>query len=170
MSKKMNLLVGLVAFCLVVFVGTGAAWADDCANDAPSPFNTVDCAAAELGGANVCEYSGGTIYCTGTSTKDIFKIISSGGDPMAWGRLDQGSTNETFCCDAAEMDDDDHPLDVELGSGNDYLCLHDETRGAWCAYEIGADAWPADLPAGVLGVSGLGCFLRVISLVSWPPG
>lgn len=139
MSKNLSLLVGLFALGFVMLVGAAPAWADDC-SDVPDPWNETDC---DWEGGTVCEYDAGTIVCTGSGARDVIFIFSSNDDPIAYGIVAIGwPTSEYFCCDATELDDDTHPLDIDLGAGNDNLCMHD-TSHAWCNNAMGGDPWPA---------------------------
>ncbi|MBU0610587.1 MAG: hypothetical protein KKI08_22075, partial [Armatimonadetes bacterium] len=142
MKMKTNFvgMVGVVLF-LVGGLGIGEARAqpDDC-SDLPMPWREAPCF---IGDANVCEYNASKVECYGSAGKDVMMIFSSNGDPIAYGIIDVTGSDEDFCCDVTEMDDDTWPLYIELGDGANELCLNDDSHG-WCNNVLGADPWPAN--------------------------
>lgn len=117
----------------LTFFTMHAAYAADCANNMPAPWNSAAC---DLGSGDICAWDGSTtIECFGTNEDDEIIVISLANDPIGFGYVAGGNA---FCCDAAEMDDDTHDLFIEVYDDNDIVCLHDSNNGS-CSNNIAGD-------------------------------
>jgi len=120
------------------------AWAQATCADAPSPYNggAVDCYSTVIS-ADVCDDpGGGQIQCFLSTDPDLFIAIELSGSPLAFGKIDYGTTNELFCCDSTEMTNTTNTIYIEADDGADVICLHDSSHGSCLDNIEGDQYWP----------------------------
>lgn len=144
MFRTSSVLTALTVVAMAI--SSEPAYAIDCANNMPSPWDTASCTYATN---DVCAYDGdlGEIVCNGSGEADEIVVISLGGDPIAFGYV---AGSNPFCCDATQMDDDTHNVWISTGDGDDIICLHDSSNGD-CSDNLGGNqywSYPSEIYGG----------------------